>query len=244
MQIFDFKSHLPSLVAGFAGGIVSCVLLGVIAFGVLGADTVRDSIRDALGITATSVTPVVDSTGEASDVVSVVEAANPAVVSIVISKDVPKVQQYSPFGGIFGMPIQQQSGTQKMEIGGGSGFIVSDDGYIVTNQHVVSDGEAEYTVFLNDGTEYEAEVIAGDDQLDIAILKIDADDLAYLEFGDSDAVKVGQTVIAIGNALAEFRNTVSVGVVSGLSRSVTASGGAGGVEQLYDVIQTDAAINP
>src|SRR3989339_1484370 len=244
MQTFNIKSHLPSFVAGVLGGVVSCVLVGTVAFVVIGADDLQSRIREALGIT-TSVVPVVDSTGEASDVVSVVEAANPAVVSIVISKDVPKMEQYNPFGSFFGMPMmQRQNGTEHIEIGGGSGFIVSSDGYLVTNAHVASDSEADYNVFLNDGTEYAAEVIASDDQLDIAVLKIEGDDLPYLAFGDSDAVKVGQSVVAIGNALGEFRNTVSVGVVSGLSRSVTASSSQGDVEELYDVIQTDAAINP
>ncbi len=240
----NIKSHLPAATAGFLGGIVSCVLISVAIFGFIGTDDMRSALREALGITET-VAPVADSTGETSDVVSVVEAANPAVVSIVISKDVPKMEQYNPFGGLFGMPLmQRQNGTERKEIGGGSGFIVSDDGYLVTNAHVVGDEAADYSVFLNDGTEYEAEVIASDGQLDIAVLKIEADNLTYLEFGDSEAVKVGQTVVAIGNALGEFRNTVSVGVVSGLSRSVTASNAVGDVEQLYDVIQTDAAINP
>lgn len=244
MQTISIKPHLPALIAGLFGGVVSCVLIGAVTFAVIGADDLRSRVREALGIT-TSVVPVVDSTGETSDVVSVVEAANPAVVSIVITKDVPKMEQYNPFGSFFGMPMmQRQNGTERVEIGGGSGFIVSNDGYLVTNAHVVNDDDADYTVFLNDGTEYAAEVIAGDDQLDIAVLKIDGDALPYLEFGDSDAVMVGQSVVAIGNALGEYRNTVSVGVVSGLSRSVTASRGQGDVEQLYDVIQTDAAINP
>ena len=80
--------------------------------------------------------------------------------------------------------------------------------------------------------------------LDLALLKIEADNLAYLDFGNSDQVKLGQTVIAIGNALGEFRNTVSVGVISGLSRSIVAGSGYGQSEQLDNVFQTDAAINP
>ena len=244
MQTFNIKSHLPSFVAGVLGGVVSCVLVGAVAFAVIGADDLQSRIREALGIT-TSVVPVVDSTGEASDVVSVVEAANPAVVSIVISKDVPKMEQYNPFGSFFGMPMmQRQNGTEHIEIGGGSGFIVSSDGYLVTNAHVTSDSEADYNVFLNDGTEYAAEVIASDDQLDIAVLKIEGDDLPYLTFGDSDAVKVGQSVVAIGNALGEFSNTVSRGIISGVSRSITASTVFGQSENLKGIIQTDTAINP
>jgi len=137
---------------------------------------------------------------------------------------------------------QEQEKTEKKEIGGGTGFIVSPDGLIVTNKHVIVDKEAEYTVLTNEGKKYSAEIIAEDPAQDIAILKINADNLKSAKLGNSDSVKLGQTAIAIGNALGEFRNTVSVGVVSGLSRSITASG-ADFVERLDNVIQTDAAIN-
>ncbi len=202
----------------------------------------------------------IGNTSDESRVVAAVNKANPAVVSIVITKDVPIIEQYVPqspmnpfndfFGGnmfspfSFGMPQYRQNGTQKQEVGGGSGFLVSPDGLIITNQHVVSDNNAEYTVFLNDGTKYNAKVLARDSASDLAVIKIDASNLRYLDFANSDELKVGQTVIAIGNALGEFRNTVSVGVISGLSRSITAGDGQGQSEQLEGVIQTDAAINP
>jgi serine protease Do len=169
-------------------------------------------------------------------------------VSIIITKDVPKLERIIDEGaqrpfGFFSFPQYKQNGTEEKEIGGGSGFLVSDDGYIVTNAHVVNDEEANYTVYLNDGSHYDATVVSADSTLDIAVLKIDGSNLPYLVFGDSDTVQVGQTVVAIGNALGEFRNTVSVGVISGLSRSITA-GGDGYTEFLADVLQTDAAINP
>ena len=132
---------------------------------------------------------------------------------------------------------------QSKEVGGGSGFIISSDGYIVSNAHVVNDSSAKYTVFLNGGKKYDAKVIALDDILDIALLKIDAKNLPAITFGNSDQIRLGQTVIAIGNALGEFRNTVSTGVVSGLSRSIQAGDGES-VENLDNLIQTDAAINP
>uniref|UniRef100_A0A7C4RAN9 PDZ domain-containing protein n=1 Tax=candidate division CPR3 bacterium TaxID=2268181 RepID=A0A7C4RAN9_UNCC3 len=201
-----------------------------------------------------------DMVSEESDIINVVEKANPAVVSIVITKDVPIIEQYyqevDPFGdsffddffgnGGFGfrIPQQKQNGTEKKEIGGGSGFFVTSDGYIVTNKHVVSDDKAEYTVFTNEGKKYNAEVLAKDNVVDVAILKVKGDGFPYLSFGNSDNLKPGQTVIAIGNALAEFRNSVSVGVISGLSRSVVAGDMFGKSEQLDGVIQTDAAINP
>ncbi|OGL61602.1 hypothetical protein A3C09_00790 [Candidatus Uhrbacteria bacterium RIFCSPHIGHO2_02_FULL_47_44] len=184
------------------------------------------------------------------DVSEIVAKVNPAVVSIVITKDVPVMEQYfvNPFGenspfGNFQVPRYRQNGTESKEVGGGSGFLISADGYIVSNAHVVNDSTAKYTVFLNGGKKYDARVIALDDGLDIALLKIEEKNLPFAEFGDSDSLKLGQSVVAIGNALGEFRNTVSTGVVSGLSRSITAQNSATS-ENLDHLIQTDAAINP
>lgn len=183
-------------------------------------------------------------------VVAVVERVNPAVVSVVVTKEVPVYEryyeQYGPWG-MFTIPRLRENGSEEQEVGGGSGFIVSNDGLIVTNNHVVSDGDARYSVVLNDGTTYSVDVLDADQQLDIAILKINQpieQALTVLEFGDSGTLKLGQTVVAIGNALAEFQNSISVGVVSGLSRSIVASDYRGQSEQLDQVIQTDAAINP
>ena len=188
-------------------------------------------------------------------VVTMIEKVNPAVVSVVVTKDVPVYERYYEefdpwgwFGGGISIPRTREKGTEEREIGGGSGFIVSDDGLIVTNRHVVSDTEAKYSILMNDGKTYDVEVLARDTQLDIAVLKIvdlpsDAE-LSHLSFGDSEKLKLGQRVVAIGNALAEFRNSVSVGVVSGLARSITATDDAGRSENLEQVIQTDAAINP
>jgi len=186
-------------------------------------------------------------------IVQTIERVNPAVVSVLVTKDIPVYEQYyesyNPFGSPRGfvVPRVRENGTQEQEIGGGSGFIVSNNGLIVTNRHVVSDTTARYSVLLNDGTSYDVDVLARDEQLDVAILKISEpleQSLSFVSFGDSDSLRLGETVIAIGNALAEFRNSVSVGVISGLSRSIVASDGRGGNEQLDHVIQTDAAINP
>ncbi len=182
-------------------------------------------------------------------VIDAVQAANPGVVAITISKNVPVYERSyqsvpGPFGSFYRVPQVKQNGTEQKEIGGGSGFIVSADGYIVTNKHVVSDSEAQYTVFTNDGKKYDAQVIGRDPVLDLAVIKIDGNNFPSLSFGDSDQVQVGQTAIAIGNALGEFRNTVSVGIISGLSRSITASDHQGSSESLDQLIQTDASINP
>ena len=127
----------------------------------------------------------------------------------------------------------------------GTGIIVTSDGYILTNKHVIN-GATSINVILDDGTEYEdVEVVATDPLNDVAFLKIkDATGLTAATLGDSKTLTVGQQVMAIGNALGQYQNTVTVGVVSGLGRSVTASDGTGyNTETLSDMIQTDAAIN-
>ena len=186
-------------------------------------------------------------------IADVVEEVSPAVVSVIVSKYVPILEEYyynpfeefeqffgQPFG--FRIPQYRERGKELQEVGGGTGFIISSDGLVITNKHVVYDEDAEYTVLTNDGEKYPAPVLARDPIQDIAILDISAVNLSTVKLGNSDNLRIGQTVIAIGNALGEFRNTVSVGVISGLARSVTATGG-GITEQLEEVIQTDAAIN-
>jgi len=195
-----------------------------------------------------------------SAVIKAVEEVSPSVVSIIVTKDLPIIERYysnprgseffkqffgEDFGDFFGFqqPQYRQKGTEKQEIGGGTGFIVSSDGFVLTNKHVVVDEEADYTVLMNDGKKIEAKVLARDPLNDLAVLKIEGKDFKALPFGDSSNLKAGQTVIAIGNSLGEFRNTVSTGVISGLSRSVIAGGIGIGSEQLTGVIQTDASIN-
>ncbi|MBZ9572291.1 trypsin-like peptidase domain-containing protein [Patescibacteria group bacterium] len=183
-------------------------------------------------------------TNQEQAIIGVVKEVSSAVVSIVITKNLPVIEKYyiKPFEEEpFQIPQYRQR-IEKKEIGGGSGFIVSEEGMILTNRHVVEDKEAEYTVLTNDGRSFEAKVLARDPGQDLAIIKIEGGDFSTVGLDDSSNLQIGQTVIAIGNALGEFKNTVSVGVISGLGRTVTASGG-GLVEILEDVIQTDAAIN-
>jgi serine protease Do len=232
----------------------SALTLLVLAAGVfVFRDAIIGYLNQALVIDAPAAASVQLPVTTDQRIVNAIAEVNDAVVSIIITKEVPVFERYyetfDPFGlfGGFSVPRVRENGTELREIGGGSGFIVSNDGMIVTNRHVVEDDEAFYSVLLNDGTAYDAVVLARDPQLDIAILKIDEpleSSLTYARFGDSESLRLGETVIAIGNALAEFRNSVSVGVVSGLARSVVATDGMGRSEQLDQVIQTDAAINP
>jgi len=189
-------------------------------------------------------------------IINSVKTAAPSVVSIIITKNLPVYEQQwvDPFGGLgipgFEIPQYVQKGTKKQEVGGGSGFIVSEEGLILTNKHVVLDKKAEYTVFTNDGQKFPAKVVALDPVQDLAIIKIDnisngSEQVKFkaIKLGDSSEIQIGQSSIAIGNALGEFRNTVSVGVISGLGRTIFASGQGGFSETLEDIIQTDAAIN-
>lgn len=178
-----------------------------------------------------------------------VAKANPAVVAVTIYQTVPKYQttfkEYSPAPGItFQVPQQEQVGTEDKVVGSGSGFLVTSDGLIVTNRHAAIGNASSFSVTLQNGKKYSATVLSRDPILDIAIMKITGSGFPYVRLGDSDALKLGQSVIAIGNALVQFQNTVSVGIISGLSRSITASSGQGETETLDKVIQTDAAINP
>lgn len=189
---------------------------------------------------------------EESAIIDVVKKASPAVVSIIITKDLSKIQQFgfdpfsdnffSPFfSQPFSAPKQKQPNFQ--EVGAGSGFLVSADGLILTNKHVVSDQQASYTVLTSDGEKHEAKILAIDPRNDLAIVKIEIKNSPFLSFADSSQIQIGQRVVAIGNSLGQYQNTVTTGVVSGIGRSITA-GSSDGAEQLSGVIQTDAAINP
>lgn len=180
---------------------------------------------------------------EESAVIDVAEKSSDSVVSIVITKDVPIYENY--FNGNSFFPERIQSGTEEQQVGAGTGFIVSDDGLIITNKHVVSDEDASYTVIFNNGEKFEAVVLARDTLLDIAFIKIEASNLKPLNLGSSANIKVGQRVVAIGNSLGEFSNTVSSGIISGLKRDIIAGEINGQNEELLNnVIQTDASINP
>lgn len=192
-------------------------------------------------------------------VVKVVKDISPAVVSVIASKDLPVIEQtyIDPFGGdsfLKGLfpdlrvPQYTQKGTQKQQISSGTGFFVDSSGLLLTNKHVVSDLAADYTIVMNDGKKFSVKVLARDPLQDLAILKV-GDKSAPKSFpsislGDSSSANIGQTVIAVGNALGEFRNTVSVGIISGLNRNIVAQGSPYGPEDLEGLIQTDAAINP
>lgn len=170
--------------------------------------------------------------------IDTVKKVAPAVVSILISKMVPEMQDLK----------KVRSATSPAEhmarVGGGSGFFVTSEGMILTNKHVVYETDAQYTAVTGDGVEYPAKVLTRDPINDVAVLKVDIEKAAHLPLGDSSTIELGQTAIAVGNALGMFSNTVSKGIISGLGRKVSAAMGDGSItEQLRHVIQTDVAIN-
>jgi serine protease Do len=185
---------------------------------------------------------------EKSPIIEVAKKVCPAVITITISKDLPKVEgfYFFPFmGKDLMIPKVERGKKEKIKIGGGSGFIVSPDGLILTCRHVVSEPELDYTIILEPEKTYPAKILATDPLTDIAVLKISEKNLPFLELGDSNQIELGQTVVAIGNPLGEFYDTLSAGIISGLSRKIQAVGFLSRqVESLRGLIQTDAAINP
>lgn len=181
-------------------------------------------------------TPVVSLKDFNDAIVKIAEAANPSVVTITTERT-QQVRVMDPFSMFFGNPNARDNTREYVQRGLGSGVVVSEEGYIITNNHVIENTD-EIKVRLFDGQEVEAELIGTDPMTDIAVLKIDLEDVPAIPLGDSDQAKVGSFVLAIGSPLSEdLAHTVSFGIVSARGRSLqlTAYG---------DYIQTDAAINP
>lgn len=224
---------IVSFVAGSVGGMMTGIVASSTFLKKSGVNTV------ATANTQNSTASTQRVVQEESDTTQVVSDAEKSIVSVIISKDLSKVQQQQNF---FGDPFAQDNSSidtnnsdQPVEICSGTGFVISEDGMILTNKHVICDDSASYSVVFSDGTTHDATVVDTDPLSDLAILKIDATGLTPVKLGDSAALTQGQTVIAIGNALGEFQNTVTKGVISGLNRDL------GG--NYTDLIQTDAAIN-
>ncbi len=161
---------------------------------------------------------------EEDQVIRVSAKASPAVVSIVVRKPGPDA-------------------AHPLETGSGTGFLIDATGLIVTNRHVGSSRSASYSVLLVDGRSFSADIIDIDPVNDLALLKIDAGAVPFLTLAQNDDVRIGQTTIAIGNALGKYANTVTRGILSGIDRSVEATDGQGASERLEELLQTDAAIN-
>ncbi len=231
-------------------------LIGAFLFGVLGGAStsyvfylkIKQEVADA-GVPIIHSEKIIEKeyipqTTQEQKIIDIVKENSPSVVSVVAYKDVPVYEQTFQQDFFFIIPKLEQKGTERQQVGAGTGFIVSSDGLILTNKHVVSDKEAEYVVIMTDNKEYNAKVLARDPVQDLAIMKIEGgNSFKPLKLGSVDDIQIGQTVIAIGNALGRFQNTVSVGVISGLGRTIVATGPDFATEKLEDIIQTDTAIN-
>lgn len=228
------------MVGGLAGGVVGAITGGTVSHNIspwidrviLGEKTTNTATPTSVGSTTTL------KVQEESQTETAVAKVLPSVGSIVVKQN---VSNNSPF---FFFGPQGSGSTSPQQVAAGTGFIVSKNGYILTNKHVVSVSDAQFTFITNDGKEYSATLVGTDPMNDLAIMKIEAANLTPVELGDLSSVQLGQTVIAIGNTLSEFPNTVTKGIVSGIGRTITAGSGTGQSETIDKVIQTDAAINP
>ena len=175
------------------------------------------------------------------DFVSVADVSTPAVVHIKTTmKSSPRTQQQNPFEDFFNSPgFPQQRGPQQAT---GSGVIIKANGYIVTNNHVV-DNASKVEVVLDDKRTYVAEVMGTDPETDLALLKIEESNLAFLNLGNSDELKVGEWVVAVGNPF-NLTSTVTAGIVSAKGRNINLLRQRGGEYAIENFIQTDAAVNP
>ncbi|MBI3120084.1 MAG: trypsin-like peptidase domain-containing protein [Candidatus Kerfeldbacteria bacterium] len=231
----SFFIALSFIVGGIAGGISGALVGG-------GAEIWQDILSNTpasstIERSSNRTTQVIDASEATIDVIN---KMNPSVVSVISTKEFQQYREEPLFGPFY---RRVPNGTTERQVGGGSGFIISKDGMILTNKHVVSDTTVNYTVILNDGREFSAKIVDVDPLNDLAVIDIDASDLPVAAIGDSDQLQVGETVLAFGNALGEYSNSVTRGIVSGLNRQIVA-GDFSGSETLENVIQTDAAINP
>ncbi|MDO4618412.1 MAG: trypsin-like peptidase domain-containing protein [Clostridia bacterium] len=170
-------------------------------------------------------------------IVDIAYTVGPSCVGVINKAKIQPQRFYDPFTGRY-YYTQDPKSEDMVEQGSGSGIIISEDGYVVTNQHVI-DGASEITVVLNTGDEYTAKLVGEDVKSDLAVLKIDAEGLVAAVLGDSETVRVGEVAVAIGNPLGqEFAGSVTAGVVSAVNRTMTVD------NTKYNLIQTDAAINP
>lgn len=186
----------------------------------------------------------------------IVEKVIPAVIAISVSENIKKNYE----SGVIDLKTEKMLKKEadsdgNIEVESGSGFIVDKNGIIVTNKHIIVDPEAEYFVFTNNNQKFKAKVIISDPINDIAILKINPpageekskikNEFPAIILGNSDKIKLGESVIALGNALGIFKNTISKGIISGLHRSISAKISADAeAQEMRELIQTDAAINP
>ena len=222
--------------------LVVCMLMTALLGGAVGGYAVQGGQNLTQQSLATPAPVATDAAGQVASAGEDSKPANSFATQVASGGTYTKaqiVQLAAP--SIVGIDVEgtQQGwyGRNETTMGSGSGIIVSADGYIITNNHVIS-GAQKIKVYLADDTEYDATLIGSDQKTDLAVIKIEASNLTPVVMGDSDALVVGEDVVAIGNPLGELRGTATSGMVSALSRTITIE------NQEMTLLQTDAAINP
>lgn len=219
---------LVSFVTSLATGIVTVTLVRQDTPPI--TNTINRVVEKSVPVEVKTKTVVLNSEDKEDKIVKTIKSISPAVVGVIASKNI------SMFG--------------ENKNSSGAGFFVSKDGLILTNKHIVEDAPSDYSVMTNDGKIIPVKVVYRDPFQDVAVLKAEGDNFNFAPLGDSQNINIGQTVIAIGNTQGESQNTVSVGVVSGLKKKMTAYGSAagsiyvavGGMESLGGLIQTSAVV--
>lgn len=230
---------LCCLLSAFLASAITAGGMGIGGYFLL-ADKADENIIEVAGNGPTdngSSAMLLSNTRRELSVNEIAKAVGPSCVGVINKAKVQPQRIYDPFSGRY-YYYQNPAEGELVEQGSGSGIIITEDGYIVTNQHVIADA-TEITVILNTGEEYKATLIGADAKTDLAVLKIDAKNLTAATLGDSSQVEVGDLAVAIGNPLGqEFAGSVTAGVVSAVNRKMTVD------NRTYNLIQTDAAINP
>ena len=229
---------VTSTIKGFLSGATGALLVMIVVF-IIGE--YKTSTPNGTETHYNKQLPVIHKTNyvpqQAVDFTNAAEKSLDAVVHIK-TKVVSKTNSYDDFFGQFKDYLHQYPPRQNSYVAFGSGVIISSDGYIVTNNHVI-DGADVISVTFNDERETEAEVIGVDPSTDLALIKVNKNDLPFLTFGDSDNIKIGEWVLAVGNPF-DLNSTVTAGIVSAKARNINILGGQSSIESF---IQTDAVVN-
>lgn len=238
------RKHINIVPCIMSAVLASAITLG--ATGVGGYYWLKPQLEKSTAVASTSTvgttasgsgTLLVSNTKNELSVNEIAKKVGPSCVGVINKAKVQPQKYYDPFTGRY-YYYQEPTDEDLVEQGSGSGIIISEDGYIVTNQHVIADA-SEITIILNTGDEYKATLVGSDEKTDLAVLKIDAKNLTAAVLGDSTQAEVGDLAVAIGNPLGqELAGSVTAGVISAVNRKMTVD------NRTYNLIQTDAAINP
>ncbi|HAL63672.1 MAG TPA: hypothetical protein DCO93_04415 [Clostridiales bacterium] len=233
-----FRKIAPYLLSAFLASAVTAGAVGVGGYYYLKPIIKTQQVSYTAPVSNTSgaaSTVLFENGKKALSVSEIAKQVGPSCVGVINKAKLQPQRYYDPFSGRY---YYYQTSDELVKQGSGSGIIISEDGYIVTNQHVIAEA-SEITIVLNTGDEYTATLVGADSKSDLAVLKINATGLTAAVLGDSSQVEVGDLAVAIGNPLGqELAGTVTAGVISAVNRKMTVE------NRSYNLLQTDAAINP